>query len=77
MREYEQIHGYAMATHARAESNSAIIGRTVVTVESSRYHLNFYRGPASLADSIATAGEDEPPISADLVCHRLGIGKRR
>lgn len=58
MREYRQIHGYAMATHARAESNSHFIGRTVVTVEYSDYHLNFYPGPASLADSIATAGED-------------------
>ncbi|MGH9590464.1 MAG: hypothetical protein ACRD25_08710 [Terracidiphilus sp.] len=58
MREYRKIHGYAMATHARAESNSHIIGRTVVTVEYSHYDLSFYPNPASLADSIATAGED-------------------
>lgn len=58
-REYKKIHGYAMATHARAESDSHFIGRTVVTVEYSQYHLNFYPSPASLAaDSIATAGED-------------------
>src|SRR6185312_4016973 len=53
MREYRKISGYAMATHARAESNSRIIGRTVVTVEYSDYHLIFYPSPTSLAaDSI-------------------------
>jgi len=59
MREYRKINGYAMATHARAESDSHIIGRTVVTVEYSDYHLIFYPTPASAAgDSIAAAGED-------------------
>lgn len=59
MREYQKVNGYAMATHARAESNSRIIGRTVVTVEYSRYHLDFYPNPTSLAaDSIATATDD-------------------
>lgn len=59
MREYRKIHGYAMATHARAESKSHIIGLTVVTVEYSQYHLNFDPSPALLAgDSIATAGAD-------------------
>lgn len=60
MREYKKVHGYAMATHARAESNSHIIGRTVVTVEYSDYQLTFYPTPASIAeDSIPTAGEDD------------------
>ena len=39
MREYKQVQGYAMATKARAVSNSRMIGRTVVTVEYSGYHL--------------------------------------
>jgi len=60
MREYRKINGYAMATHARAESNSHIIGRTVVTVEYSDYHLTFYPTPASIAeDSIPTAGGED------------------
>ncbi|HEV2136176.1 MAG TPA: hypothetical protein VGR47_18200 [Terracidiphilus sp.] len=39
MRDYVNIDGYPMATHARAESNSAIFGRTVVTISYSDYHL--------------------------------------
>lgn len=39
MRDYVNIDGYPMATHARAESNSAIFGRTVVTITYSDYHL--------------------------------------
>lgn len=35
MRHYVNIDGYAMAVHARAESNSALFGRTVVTID---YH---------------------------------------
>lgn len=59
MREYKQVHGYAMATHARAVSNSHFIGRTVVTIEYSSYHLDFYPNPESFAaDSIATAGSE-------------------
>lgn len=59
MREYKQIHGYAMATHARAESNSHFIGRTVVTVDYTQYELIFDPTPASVAgDSIATADAD-------------------
>jgi hypothetical protein len=41
MRDYVNIDGYPMATHARAESNSAIFGRTVVTISYSDYHLEF------------------------------------
>ena len=39
MRQYESIDGYPMATHARAESNSWLFGRTVVTIDYSDYHL--------------------------------------
>jgi hypothetical protein len=39
MRDYINIHGYAMATHARAESNSFFFGRTVVVIDYSDYHL--------------------------------------
>ncbi len=39
MRQYESVDGYPMATHARAESNSWLFGRTVVTIDYSDYHL--------------------------------------
>jgi hypothetical protein len=39
MRQYANISGYAMATHARAESNSLLFGRTVVVIDYSDYHL--------------------------------------
>lgn len=40
MRQYTQIEGFPMATFARAESKSAIFGRTVVVIEYSDYHLH-------------------------------------
>jgi hypothetical protein len=39
MREYKNIDGYPMATHARAESKSFLFGRTVVVIDYSDYHL--------------------------------------
>jgi hypothetical protein len=39
MRQYMQLEGYPMATHARAESNSMFFGRTVVTIDYSDYKL--------------------------------------
>ncbi len=39
MRQYTNIHGYSMAIHARAESDSALFGRTVVTIDYSDYKL--------------------------------------
>jgi hypothetical protein len=39
MREYDNIDRFSMAMHARAESNSFLFGRTVVTIEYSNYHL--------------------------------------
>jgi hypothetical protein len=37
MRRYQDMQGYAMATHAHAESNSFFFGRTVVTIDYSNY----------------------------------------
>lgn len=39
MRQYKQIDGFPMATHARAESNSMLLGRTIVTIDYSNYQL--------------------------------------
>ncbi len=39
MRDYENIDGYSMATHARAESGSVFVGRTVVVIQYYDYHL--------------------------------------
>jgi hypothetical protein len=39
MRQYTNISGYAMATHARAESHNPLFGRTVVTIDYSDYEL--------------------------------------
>ncbi len=39
MRQYANINGFSMAMHARAESNSFLFGRTVVTVDYNNYQL--------------------------------------
>ena len=39
MRRYSNMQGYAMATHAHAESSSMLFGRTVVTIDYSDYHF--------------------------------------
>jgi hypothetical protein len=39
MRQYIEVESYPMATHARAESTSALFGRTIVTIDYSEYHL--------------------------------------
>ena len=39
MRRYANMQGYAMATHARAESSSALFGRTVITIDYTDYHF--------------------------------------
>ena len=44
MRQYINIGGYAMATHARAESDSFLFGRTVVMIDYSDYHLELKPG---------------------------------
>jgi hypothetical protein len=38
-RHYTNMEGYAMATRARAESSSAIFGRTVISIDYSDYHF--------------------------------------
>ena len=45
MRQYENIDGYSMATHARAESDSWLFGRTVVVIDYSEYHLKLRTSP--------------------------------
>jgi outer membrane lipoprotein-sorting protein len=44
MRQYTNINGYSMAIHARAESDSALFGRTVVTIDYSNYNLEIKSG---------------------------------
>jgi hypothetical protein len=44
MRQYTNINGYSMAIHARAESDSALFGRTVVTIDYSDYKLEIKTG---------------------------------
>jgi len=44
MRQYVQIDGFSMAAHARAESDSFLLGRTVVTIDYSDYHLQTASG---------------------------------
>ena len=39
-RQYANVDGYSMAIHARAESDSALFGRTVVTIDYSNYKLD-------------------------------------
>ncbi len=39
MRRYSNMQGYAMATHARAESSSQFFGRTVIVIDYSDYHF--------------------------------------
>lgn len=45
MRRYANMQGYAMATHARAESNSMLFGRTVITIDYTDYHFQISSGP--------------------------------
>jgi hypothetical protein len=39
MRQYAMINGFAMATHAHAESKTFLYGRTVVTIDYSNYEI--------------------------------------
>lgn len=40
MRQYRNMNGFAMATHARAESDSGWLGKTVVTIEYQDYKID-------------------------------------
>lgn len=44
MREYAYVDGFSMATHARAESNTFLYGRTVVTIDYSDYQIQVRPG---------------------------------
>jgi hypothetical protein len=49
MRHYATMDGFAMATYARAESDSALFGRTILTIEYSDYQVQLsaaQRSPA-------------------------------
>jgi hypothetical protein len=39
MRQYVDVNGFAMATHAKAISSSAMFGQTVVKIDYSDYHI--------------------------------------
>ena len=39
MRQYANIDGFSMATHARAESSTFLYGRTVVTIDYTNYNI--------------------------------------
>ncbi len=39
MRQYANVDGFSMATHARAESSTFLYGRTVVTIDYTNYNL--------------------------------------
>lgn len=43
-RQYVNIEGHAMATHARAESSSLLFGTTVVLIDYTDYHLQIRNG---------------------------------
>jgi hypothetical protein len=44
MRQYVNVNGFAMATHARAETTSTLLGRTVVLIDYSNYQLQLKAG---------------------------------
>jgi hypothetical protein len=44
MRQYARVDGFAMATHARAESNTFLYGRTVVTIDYTDYKIELQPG---------------------------------
>lgn len=59
MREYRDVNGFPMATRARAVSNGLMIGRTVVTIEYSDYHLVLNPAtPAAAGTAMAAAGSE-------------------
>ena len=44
MRQYANVNGFAMALHARAESNSRLFGQTVITIDYNNYQLQLRGG---------------------------------
>ena len=45
MRQYTSMNGFAMATHARAESDSTLFGRTILTIDYSDYQVQLRPNP--------------------------------
>jgi hypothetical protein len=45
MRQYENVNGFAEATHARAESESTLFGKTVVTIDYQGYEIKLRTTP--------------------------------
>jgi len=49
MRQYADIDGFSMATHARAESSTFLYGKTVVTIDYAGYHIDLRQGASARA----------------------------
>jgi hypothetical protein len=45
LRQYANMNGFAMATHARAESDSMVFGRTILTIDYSDYQVQLRPNP--------------------------------
>ncbi|MFZ0743743.1 MAG: hypothetical protein WAM85_05020 [Terracidiphilus sp.] len=52
MRQYANIDGFAMATHARAESSTFLYGRTVVKIDYSGYSIQFRQPDSTPPESL-------------------------
>lgn len=70
MRSYVKMTGYAMATHAHAESSSFLFGRTAVNIEYSDYHLLLRPsipapGPRSESVPRSAGGRSLRPLSSE------------
>lgn len=49
MRQYADLQGFSMATHARAESSTFLYGKTVVTIDYTGYHIDLRQGASAEA----------------------------
>ena len=47
MRQYANVNGFGMATHARAVSDSFLLGRTIVTIDYRDYQIQLRPGKVS------------------------------
>jgi hypothetical protein len=64
MRSYVKMTGYAMATHAHAESSSFWLGRTAVTIDYSDYHFQLRAsspGPEPRSESVPRSAAARSP----------------
>jgi hypothetical protein len=46
-RQYANINGYSMATHAKAASNSSLLGQTVIKIDYQNYQLSLVAGKSA------------------------------